>query len=94
MNRSVHPTPIRPNRISTEQVVQQLSAEKRTSKLTRLEVLSPLKPFDIDYVTDFLEVTVNLAPEVAQSAAENIVGSNDNERILSNLKLYLSDMEN
>jgi hypothetical protein len=77
----------------TNAVIEELKANKRTGRRTRLEVLEPLMQFDVEYLQEFLEISVNLDEETAKSVAQNIVGTNDNETIIDELENYLTSMD-
>ncbi len=77
----------------TENTIAELKRKRRLSGNARVEILKRLDPFEESYVAEFLEDTVNLEPERAETVAANLVGIHDNETILRNLRNFLKDLE-
>ncbi len=76
-----------------KEIVAKLKQKRRLQGNAQVEVLEELKPFEELYVAEFLEDTLSLYPENAESVAANLVGIHDNETILRNLRNFLLDQE-
>ncbi|MGE0822247.1 MAG: CHAT domain-containing protein [Candidatus Binatia bacterium] len=77
----------------TEKTITTLQERSRLKGNVRVEVLPKLEPFDEYYVAGFLEDTLELDPDRAESTAAHLVEMNDNETILERFKTFLEDWQ-
>ncbi len=72
-------------------LIEALSQKKRLAGRVRVEVLPELEDFDEEYMIEFLEDVLDLAPARAEAVAENMLSAGDNNEILLRMGRLLDE---